>query len=187
MRPSKKEHLVKTAANLFNRNGFHATGIDMILSEAGVAKMTLYNNFPSKDALIVAALDRRNADHLKWLRETVEAKAVTPAGRLLALFDALDDWFSNEDFHGCPFLKASGEYEDRNDPVHKAALNHKGQLLSFIRELADQATAPDPVKLAGEIYLLMEGATTVAQLTGDLSTARRAKAAAENLIGAAFE
>ena len=184
MRPRKKDQLVDTALRLFCRSGFRATGIDTILAEAEVAKMTLYNNFGSKEALILAALEKRDEEHIAWLTAETEARAATPEDGLLALFDALDAWFARKDFHGCPFLKASGEFDDHDDPVHRAALAHKGHLLALIRELAEAAGAPDPARIAGEIYLLVEGATVVAQLTGDRSTAARAKQAAEALLAA---
>lgn len=185
MRPKKKEQLVETALRLFCRHGFRTTGIDTILTEAGVAKMTLYNNFHSKEALILAALEKRDEDHIAWLAAETEARAAKPEDRLLALFDALHAWFAGDDFHGCPFLKASGEFENHDDPVHRAALAHKGHLLGLIREYAGAAGAPDPGRLAGEIYMLVEGATVVAQLTDDRSTAARARQAAESLLSAA--
>lgn len=184
MRPSKKDQLVDTAIRLFSRHGYHATGIDTILAEAGVAKMTLYNNFGSKDALIVAALEKRDEQHIAWLVAEVDARSEASGDRLLAFFDALEAWFAEEAFHGCPFLKASAEFDDPNDPIHQVALSHKGRVLALIREMVADADVSDPVRLSGEIYMLVEGATVVAQLTGDLSTASRARRAAAALIAA---
>ena len=184
MTPSKKDRLVDTALRLFCRDGFRATGIDAILAEAQVAKMTLYNNFGSKESLILAALAKRDEEHIAWLAAETAARAAAPEDSLLALFDALDAWFAGDDFHGCPFLKASGEFDGRDDPVHRAALTHKGRLLALVREFAEAAGAPDPARISGEIYMLVEGATVVAQLTGDRSTAVRAKQAAEALLAA---
>ena len=65
MASAKRDQLIDTALELFNRDGYRATGIDKILAESGVAKMTLYNHFGSKDELIVAALERRDA---RWAR-----------------------------------------------------------------------------------------------------------------------
>ena len=180
----KRDHLVETALGLFMRDGFHATGIDRILAEAGVAKMTLYNNFRSKEALIVAALERHDAAFTEWLEGRVEALADTPGDRLLALFDALDEWVSGDGYHGCPFMKACGEFDDVEDPVHTAALAHKRRVFLYVRGLADAAGADDPARLAGELFLLIEGAMVVSQMTRDRSTARRARAAAEVLVAA---
>ena len=184
MSPRKKDRLVDTAFRLFSRHGYRTTGIETVLAEAGVAKMTLYNHFGSKEALILAALEKRDEEHIAWLTAETQARAAAPEDGLLALFDALDAWFAGDGFHGCPFLKASGEFDDHNDPVHRAALAHKGRLLALIRDLAEAAGAPDPGRIAGEIYMLVEGATVVAQLTGDRSTAARAKQAAEVLLAA---
>ena len=85
---SKRDQLIDTAEELFYQHGFNATGIDKILAEAGVAKMTLYNHFKSKDALIEAALQRRDERFRDWLSAQVESKADTPRERLLGLFDA---------------------------------------------------------------------------------------------------
>lgn len=184
MTSEKKDRLVDTALRLFCLSGFRATGINTILAEAGVTKMTLYNHFDSKEALILAALAKRDEEHIAWLTAETEARAAAPEDGLLALFDALGAWFASDDFHGCPFLKASGEFDDQDDPVHRAALAHKGHLLALIRELAEAAGAPDPARIAGEIYMLVEGATVVAQLTDDRSTAVRAKQAAGALLAA---
>ncbi|HDL16453.1 MAG TPA: TetR/AcrR family transcriptional regulator, partial [Rhizobiales bacterium] len=92
-RPSKKEHLVDTAVKLFGRDGFNATGIDKILQEAGVARMTLYKHFKSKDELILAALRRRDEQFRIWFKSAVEKTGGSPAQRLLASFDALEEWF----------------------------------------------------------------------------------------------
>lgn len=184
MRPKKKDQLVDTALRLFCRFGFRTTGVDTILAEAGIAKMTLYNNFGSKEGLILAALAKRDEEHIAWLTAETEARAAAPEDGLFALFDALDAWFAGDGFHGCPFLKASGEYDDHDDPVHSAALAHKGRLLALIRDLAEAAGAQDSARIAGTIYMLVEGATVVAQLTGDRSTAARAKQAAEALLAA---
>ena len=93
MRAPRKEHLIQTAVELFRRRGYHATGIDRIIAEAGVAKMTLYKHFRSKDDLIVAALRRWDEDSRRWLIRAIEERADEPYERLLALFDVLDEWF----------------------------------------------------------------------------------------------
>ena len=83
--PSRRDHLIDTAIRLFNENGYHATGIDKILAESGVAKMTLYKHFKSKDELILAALARRDRYWREWFEGTLERRAETPRGRLIAV------------------------------------------------------------------------------------------------------
>ncbi len=120
MAPSRRDHLVDTALELFIRDGFHATGIDKILAESGVAKMTLYKHFKSKDELILSALRRRDEHFRNWFMRAVESRAREPRQRLLAIFDALDEWFSGRDFNGCMFINASAEFARPDDPIHVA-------------------------------------------------------------------
>lgn len=183
---SRKDALLDTALALFYRYGFHATGIDRILAESGVAKMTLYKHFKSKDELIVAALRRRHEQDLEELIQTIERLGRTPRERLLALFDALGAWFSDPGFRGCLFLNASAEFTGANEVIRAAAIEHKQQFCGYIRGLAAEAGAPRPDDLARQLFLLGEGAVVTAQLTGRTDPAQQARAAAEVLIDAAL-
>lgn len=183
MPPSRRDHLVETALKLFYRHGFHATGIDGILAEAGVAKMTLYNHFKSKDELILAALRRRDETWRHWFQRAVDRRSSTPEERLIAMFDALKEWFDG-DFSGCMFVNATAEYANSEDPIHRASAEHKRLVRQYVRSLAADAGAQDPDALAGHLCLLLEGATVSAQVTGEADSAMDAKRAAQVLIGA---
>ncbi len=87
---TRRDHLIDTALRLFYQQGYHATGIDRILAESGVAKMTLYKHFRSKDELILAALQLRDERFRNWLMAEMEAASPDPVERLLAMFDALE-------------------------------------------------------------------------------------------------
>lgn len=182
----RRDHLVDTALTLFSRNGFHATGIDRILSESGVAKMTLYKHFKSKDELILAALRRRDELHRNWFMREVEKLASTPRERLLALFTALENWFESEEFSGCCFIHATAEYGDKDDPIHAAAAEHKRLVRAYVRELAESAQVKEPDVLTDQLMLLMEGAIVSAHMTSDSAPAAQARAAAEVLIARAL-
>ena len=182
MPPSRRDHLVDTALTLFQRDGFHATGIDTILAEAGVAKMTLYNHFKSKDELILAALRLRDERFRDWFVAAVEARAEKPRGRLLALFGALDEWINQPDFSGCAFINASAEYGRPDDPVHRAAAEHKRLVRDYVRTIAAEAGAPNPGALADVLDLLMEGAIVSAHVSGRRDAAKLARRAATVLI-----
>ncbi len=186
MASTRRDHLVDTALDLFNRDGYHATGIDRILAESGVAKMTLYKHFGSKDALIRAVLARRDERWRDWFRDTVARRAETPRGRLLAVFDALEEWFAGPDFHGCLFIRAAGEYARRDDPIHAMAADHQRLVLADLRDLAAAAGAPRPARLAREIMLLALGAIVATQVNGPVDAGQAAKKAAEVLIEAAL-
>jgi AcrR family transcriptional regulator len=182
MASAKRDRLIDTAIELFNRDGYRATGIDKILAESGVAKMTLYNHFGSKDELILAALERRDARWRDWFRHAVERRAETPRGRLLAVFDALEEWFAQADFQGCMFMRAASEFCACDDPIHAVAAEHQRLLLAELRDLAAAAGAKRPAKLAREILLLVMGAIVATQVNGPVDAGKAAKKAAEVLI-----
>jgi AcrR family transcriptional regulator len=183
-RGNARVQLVDTALDLFDRHGFHAVGIDKILSAAGLAKMTLYHHFASKEALIVEALVKRDATFRGKFAAALEGAAPGRA-ELLAMFDAIEAWTREPSFRGSLFDKAAAEYGEKDHPVKKAVLAHKAWLFGEVRRAAAASGAADAVKLAAELFLLIEGAVLAAAVTGDRTAARRAKAAAETLIAAA--
>ncbi len=184
MPASKREQLIDAALRLFASEGFHATGIDRILAESGVAKMTLYNHFKSKDELILAALRLRDQQFRNHFMQSVERATTDPIGRLLAIFDVLGEWMGGSEFCGCTFINACAEFGAQGDPIRGAAAEHKRLLVNYVRELAECAGASEPQVLAEELSLLMEGAVVSAQVTGDRDAAQRAKTLAQMVLDA---
>jgi len=182
----KRDQLIDTALRLFARHGYRATGIDTILAEAGVAKMTLYHHFKSKDELIVASLRRRDAEWREWFIGRVTKLAATPRERLFAVFDVMEEWFRNKDYHGCSFGQAATEFRDPRHSVHKMASEHKQQMLTYFRELAAAAGAKDPEMLAQQISLLVEGAVIHMEVFREPQVARIADEAAQKLVAEAL-
>ena len=183
MAASKREQLIETALTLFNRVGYHATGIDRILAESGVAKMTLYNHFKSKDELIVAALESRFAEirqRLDFAREHLEPRAA-----VLAAFDGLRDWLAQDDFCGCLFASAAAEFSDRSHPVHRQAAEQKRHLAEYFENALQRLGIAKPDVLARQLQFLFEGAVDMAHLYGPGQQAEEAKAAALVLLHAA--
>lgn len=182
MASGKRDHLVDTALELFYQDGFHATGIDKILENAGVARMTLYNHFKSKDELIFAALRRRDEKFRYWFVSTVERLASKAKDRPLAVFDALEEWFSSDDFSGCMFINAAAEYADEADPIHSVAAEHKKLISNYIRELLIKAEYEGAQELAESLMLLIEGAIVMNYVAGDQKAAANGKRAASILL-----
>jgi AcrR family transcriptional regulator len=181
---SPRDRLIDAAADLFAREGFHAVGIDRILTEAGVARMTLYNHFASKDDLMLAAVRRRDETFRRWLAKQVERAAPPGTERLLAVFDVLAAWIESAEFRGCLFLKACAEYADPDCPLHRAVAEHQRLVMAWLEARAAEAGHPDPGAVARNLYLLMQGAIVIgaAQETG--APARQARIAAARLLGA---
>ena len=166
---SRRDHLVETALKLFYTEGFHATGIERILAESGVAKMTLYNHFRSKEELILAALRRRDEQFRNWLMGEMEKASKQPEERLLAMFDALDSWFAGKafkelGFNGCAFINAAAEFSDEDHPAHRVAAEHKRSIVEYLTRLCTEAGAKQPDRLAEQLALLKEGAIATAHV-----------------------
>lgn len=182
----RRDHLVNTALKLFYRDGFHATGIDTILAESGVAKMTLYKHFKTKEDLILAALTRRDELWMTWFTSSVESRTNDPRARLLAIFDALESWFLGAaapgKFHGCAFINSAAEYADFSHPIHQLASEHKQKMQAQISLWTHAAAVPDPTTLASQLTLLAEGAITLAHVNNAPQAAHTARQVAEKLL-----
>jgi AcrR family transcriptional regulator len=182
MRPSKREELIEKALISFYRNGFHATGMDMIVEESGISKTSIYNHFKTKEDLILAVLRLRDEKFRNWLYRRMEALAPDPKGRLLAMFDALGEWFGEADFKGCMFVKASSEYQNPEHPIHKQSAEHKRIIEGYLYSLASEAGFENPLMVARQLMLLKEGATVTAQLRPDEDAALEARETAEIIM-----
>lgn len=178
----KREHLLSVAQRLFCTRGFHAVSVDTIIAEAGVARMTVYKNFESKDDLILETLRREDKAFRQWLASTVEERSSRPVDRIAGMFDGLHERFSAAGYYGCPFIRVSIEFPDTNHPVHRMAKEHKEMIRSYIRGLASETGVVNPVQVSEQIYLLFEGALTASQLYGGPWPAEIAKQAALQLV-----
>jgi len=162
----RKQHLIETALTLFNKNGFHATGIDLILAESGVSKATLYKHFRSKDELILAVLQQRHEQVLMTMNSKLEEAKLNKENPILAIFDGLHEWFTNDTFFGCNFINASAEYAESNHSINLFSTQHKQSIEALIiKQLASQENYQGELSVemrAQQIDLLIEGAIVMA-------------------------
>jgi len=180
MAAPRREHLLKTALSLFNKYGFHATGIDKVQAVSGVSKTTMYKYFKSKEELIQAVLEMRHEQFELWLAVRVneissESYPAHPHAKLYAIFDALTEWFHSDTFFGCNFINASGEYSDIHHPIHNYSREHKLHLLEVIKGFLSDTPEPEKQVRSLEILLLIEGAIVCAHTSGLKDSAERAK------------
>jgi AcrR family transcriptional regulator len=177
-----RKRILETAYDLFSRHGIRAVGVDTIIAESGVAKMTLYRHFPSKADLVLAFMEQREE---RWTRGWVEAetgrRATDPGERLLTIFDIFDEWFHRDDFEGCSFINVLLEIDDHGDVLHVAAARHLAEIRGFVRDLAEEAAVRDPATFARQWHMLMKG-SIVSAGEGDADAARCAKAVARLLL-----
>jgi AcrR family transcriptional regulator len=179
--PPARERILQTADRLFYRDGYRAVGVDTIVAESGVAKMTLYRHFPSKDDLIAVYLGRTDQQLLAWMDGLIEPHT-DPRQALEAVFEGVAKLASSPECTGCAFVGAAGEFPEPDHPGHRAAIEHKRAVVDRFRELAQRAGARDANALAEELLLIMDGAWSAARVFGPGSHGRRAAAAAKALI-----
>jgi len=181
-----RERIVETADRLFYSEGVNSVGIDRIIAEAGVAKMTLYNHFASKDELIVAVLQHRDAVVFKLFKAQMEASSSRKGGRLAGFFTALKKWFASPGFRGCVFINTVAEVSQPDHPAVLYAADHKER---FNRLLADAIKQQVPAASAATIdaiALLVEGAVVMAVMQRSSKPADTARKAAQALLGDAW-
>ncbi|NNN13421.1 MAG: TetR/AcrR family transcriptional regulator [Acidimicrobiaceae bacterium] len=178
---SARERLLAAAARRFYANGITATGVDTLIADAKVAKMSLYNNFSSKDDLVTAYLHRRHNEWLELFNRRL-AGAHTPRGRVLAVFDAYLDHAElayEVGFRGCGLLNGAAELPVGH-PGREAVRGHKAEVQQLVTELVAATGVGDPELVGEHIYLLVEGAMVSAGLDGSPDRLHRAR----NLAGA---
>jgi AcrR family transcriptional regulator len=178
-----RDRILETAERLFYRDGYRAVGVDTIIAESGVAKMTLYRHFPSKDDLIAAYLERTNRQLLDWM-EGLIAPHPDPREALEAVFEGVAKLASSPECLGCAFVGAAAEFPGLQHPGHVVALDHKRAVVGRLRDLAKGAGARDPGGLAEQLLLVMDGAWSAARVFGPGSHGGRAAAAAKALVAA---
>jgi len=179
---SGRERVGRAAYELFSREGVKSVGVDAVIARAGTAKMTLYRNFPSKDDLIIEFLRRREQLWTReWLQAESQRRGATPRDQLLAIFDVFSDWFGQPDFEGCSFLTTMIEVNDREHPVHQAAVEHLANIRSYIESLAAELGIRDVDSFARKWHILMKGSIMAAH-EGDAAAAGRARELGELLL-----
>lgn len=180
------EHIVTTALKSFYTQGFHASGVDHLAAAAGVTKKTLYRHYPSKDALIDAALALRHRQFMAKLRSFVTQAPV--AHRPLAYIDFIASWTQEADFHGCAFINATAEYGPSAAPPHRQAAAHKQEVRDDLTDFCAQAGASQPASVALSLYLIGEGLIVACQVQGyDTRLAAAARDAARLLWSSAHD
>jgi len=182
MSTTKRDHLIQAARELFERDGFHATGVDTILEHAGVAKMTLYNNFGSKERLIIEVLEQGSRQMIERLEHFALGSGPDPYEQILGIFSALGAWYTDPEFCGCMFQAAVAEHPDPEDAVARAARAHQARVQELFEDLCRRADLMDPESLARRLALLASGATCVARQSRCRTPADDAYAVAEILL-----
>jgi AcrR family transcriptional regulator len=173
-KPSMKDRILETADRLFYLQGIRAVGVDTIAAEIGISKRTLYNHFPSKDALISAYLERRFVQP--------RPSDNSPIEQILGTFDSLERRFASKDFRGCPFVNAVAELGSEDRSVRKVAVEFKESRRLWFRDHLVRLGVTDAEGLATQLAVLVDGSIAQDLVRNDPAMARAAKEAAKVLL-----
>jgi AcrR family transcriptional regulator len=167
--------ILDAAYDLFSRRGIRGVGIDAVIAQSGVSRMTLYRHFRTKEELVLAYLDQREQVWTRgWLQAEVERRTDDPRERLLAIFDVFDGWFHQPEFEGCAFINVMLESADDRDRIYDACNVYLANIREFLQGLARAAGIADPEGFARQWHILMKG-SIVAAGEGDQGAAKRAQ------------
>jgi AcrR family transcriptional regulator len=177
-----RQRILETADRLFYQHGLRSVGIDRIIAEAAVAKMSLYNHFPSKDDLILAVLKYREEKIGEFFGAAMEQHGQRTRDQLRAFFAALKDWFETPDFRGCAFQNAAVELADPAHAGTQFVRDHKRRFQQFLAGLVEEALGDRAAKIAPAVGLLVEGAIVTAVIQGGSDAAEVARDAVLKMV-----
>jgi len=178
-----RQRLVQAAIRRFYRDGFRSVGIDQVLADVGISKTAFYKHFESKEDLMLAALEMQG----DWLQDTFrtmirERGGPTAIDQLHCVFDVVEHIIESDDYQGCIFVNVAMEFPLPHEPAHMAAAQNKQAIESILLDLAEEACADNPLALAQELCLIMEGAYVTRHVTGNKDTVNIARRLAQLVI-----
>ncbi len=166
LKKQKINIIVETAFILFKKNGFYATGVDLIMREAGVSKRTLYKYFHTKNELIVAVLEYYQTSYQDHLDDLLgEDKSATATEKILLIFDDANSWFDDINFHGCLAVNAMGEFSGKDQAIENSCINFKQWEIALLSGLTEQLDVDEPIELAYKLFVILEGMSSITQVT----------------------
>lgn len=159
-----REHILATASELFYKQGVRAVGVDLVIAQAGVAKTSLYRYFPTKDELIVAFLQREDADFWSVWDEVAARHQDDPVAELEGHMRWIGERLAREHYRGCPQINVAAEFAEHNHPARLVARHHMQALRARLDKIAQRIGVPRPGRLAAQLALLVNGAFVSSEL-----------------------
>jgi AcrR family transcriptional regulator len=185
MATQMREYILGVASELFTTRGINATSVDTIVAEAGVAKVTLYKYFKSKEQLILEYLRQYDARLWQKLKERMATRKAAPREQLLALVNGVMDWIADPEFKGFAFTNATAEFPENENPVHQTSVEFAQTLRKTLARLASEAGIKSADTLALQLSLVIEGTAITERMSRGSDAVTHAKEMAKTLIEAA--
>jgi AcrR family transcriptional regulator len=185
-RAERQEIVLDTAERLFSARSSRSVGMDELVRETGLGKMTVYRLFKSKDDLVGAYLSRKAASVLGFIDADLQRLQGDPRAALLSVVDAVEKDVTRTGFRGCPFTNVSSEYDDPQHPARSAAADYKYELHMRLLTLAGELVPGYAEDLASQVHLIIDGMYLSGGLLGPDGPASHGRQLAERLIDAAI-
>ncbi|WP_246081155.1 TetR/AcrR family transcriptional regulator [Modestobacter altitudinis] len=185
-RAERQEIVLDTAERLFSTRSSRSVGMDELVRETGLGKMTVYRLFKSKDDLVGAYLARKAATVLGFIDADLHRLEGDPRAALLSVVDAVESDVTRTGFRGCPFTNVSSEYDDPQHPARSAAADYKYELHMRLLTLAGRLVPGHGEDLAAQIHLIIDGMYLSGGLLGPDGPAAHGRRLAEKLIDTAI-
>ena len=185
-RAERQEIVLDTAERLFSARSSRSVGMDELVRETGLGKMTVYRLFKSKDDLVGAYLARKAATVLGFIDADLHRLQGDPRAALLSVVDAVEADVTRAGFRGCPFTNVSSEYDDPQHPARSAAADYKYELHMRLLALAGELVPGHGEDLAAQVHLIIDGMYLSGGLLGPDGPASHGRQLAEKLIDAAI-
>jgi AcrR family transcriptional regulator len=170
-----RNSIINSSLELFYRDGIRATDVSRVIERAGVSESSFYQNFPTKEDLVLAFLERRHDIWMEWFTTEVEARLARPGAQLEVIADVLESWFADPKFRGCAFINTVAEGGKFDSKSFTFAREHKEGMRQFLEDIARRLNHPTPELTASAAVLVIEGAIVRAQMTGDAHEAYNAR------------
>jgi AcrR family transcriptional regulator len=154
-----RARILQVADRLFYEDGVRATGTEKIMSLSEVAKATFYRHFESKDALVLAYLEKRDQALWDYLSRP------TPAEDLREALSKFERYANQTEVIGCPFLRIASEYPDTGHVFHRRAIEHQNKILDYLIGML-KPFAIDRKAAAAAILSVIDGALSTRMLYG---------------------
>jgi AcrR family transcriptional regulator len=180
-RAERESIVLDTAERLFSSRSSRSVGMDELVRETGLGKMTVYRLFKSKDELVGAYLARRAATVLGSIDGIVRAEPDARSA-LLAVVGSVEADVTRAGFRGCPFTNVSSEYDDPQHPARSAAADYKFELHARLERLAEEVAPGVGEDLAAQVHLIIDGMYLSGGLLGPDGPAAHGRDLAERLV-----
>jgi AcrR family transcriptional regulator len=183
--PDVRQRILDTASALFYGRGVRAVGVDLVVSESGVAKTSLYRHFRTKDDLVVAFLEREDVEFWAQWDEVAARHADDPAGEIEAHMRWIGKRLARANYRGCPQINVAAEFAEADHPAREVARRHMQAMRKRLAELARRLGAARPNDLAAQLGVLVNGAFVSASMLTPDEAPRVLLASARALLASA--